>query len=111
MSSSSSSSSSGVSAIGLLGVLFVGLKLTGFIDWSWWWVTLPFWGGLALFLVIGLIWLVVVVIRSLIKRHKYNKRMRELGMEDAKRVTGSSFQDRLKNALRRQRIKNLLNNK
>ena len=28
---------------GLLGVLFVGLKLTGFIDWSWWWVTSPFW--------------------------------------------------------------------
>jgi len=29
--------------IGLLGVLFVGLKLTGYIDWSWWLVTLPFW--------------------------------------------------------------------
>jgi uncharacterized integral membrane protein len=25
----------------LLGVLFIGLKLTGHIDWSWWWVTLP----------------------------------------------------------------------
>lgn len=36
-----------VSAITLLGVLFVGLKLGGVIDWSWWWVTLPFWGGLA----------------------------------------------------------------
>lgn len=34
--------------IGALGVLFVGLKLTGYIDWSWWLVTLPFWGGLAL---------------------------------------------------------------
>jgi len=32
----------------LLGVLFVGLKLTGYIDWSWWWVTLPFWIGLAI---------------------------------------------------------------
>jgi hypothetical protein len=48
--SKSSSSSSGVSAIGLLGVLFVGLKLTGYIDWSWWWVTAPFWGGVALVL-------------------------------------------------------------
>lgn len=35
--------------LGLLGVAFVVLKLTGYIDWSWWWVTLPFWGGLALF--------------------------------------------------------------
>lgn len=29
----------------LLGVLFVGLKLAGVIDWSWWWVTAPFWVG------------------------------------------------------------------
>lgn len=46
MSKSSSSSSSGASTLGLLGVLFVGLKLTGYINWSWWWVTAPFWGGL-----------------------------------------------------------------
>ena len=61
--SKSSSSSSGVSAIGLLGVLFVGLKLTGYIDWSWWWVTAPFWGWLAIFAVayafIGLCMLIV----------------------------------------------------
>lgn len=25
-----------------LGLLFVGLKLIGIIDWSWWYVTLPF---------------------------------------------------------------------
>lgn len=42
--SSSSSSSSGISLLGLLGVVFVVLKLTNVIDWSWWWVTLPFWG-------------------------------------------------------------------
>ena len=41
----SSSSSSGIGVFGLLGVLFVGLKLTGNITWSWWWVTAPFWGG------------------------------------------------------------------
>lgn len=29
----------------LFGVLFVGLKLTGHIDWSWFWVTAPFWGA------------------------------------------------------------------
>lgn len=52
MSKSSSSSSSGIGVLGLLGVAFVVLKLTGFINWSWWWVTLPFWGGLALVLFI-----------------------------------------------------------
>lgn len=51
----SSSSSSGIGVLGLLGVVFVTLKLTGYIDWSWWWVTLPFWGGFALLGVIGLV--------------------------------------------------------
>lgn len=41
-------SSGGIGVLGLLGVVFVTLKLTGYIDWSWWWVTAPFWGGLAL---------------------------------------------------------------
>lgn len=52
---SKSSSSSGISATALLGVLFVGLKLTGYITWSWWWVTFPFWGPLAIALVVLLI--------------------------------------------------------
>lgn len=41
--------------IGLLGIAFVVLKLCGVINWSWWWVTLPFWGGLALIAAIALI--------------------------------------------------------
>jgi hypothetical protein len=41
MSSSSSSSSGGIGFTGLLTVLFVGLKLTGHITWSWWWVLSP----------------------------------------------------------------------
>ena len=43
MSNSSSSSSGGVGFAGLLTVLFVGLKLTDYIDWSWWWVLSPIW--------------------------------------------------------------------
>lgn len=45
---SNNSSNGGIDGIGLLGVAFVILKLTGYVDWSWWWVTLPFWGGLVL---------------------------------------------------------------
>ena len=33
--------------MGLLAILFIWLKLTGFITWSWWLVTLPLWGGVA----------------------------------------------------------------
>lgn len=36
--------------MGALTLLFIALKLTGVIAWSWWWVTLPLWGGLALIL-------------------------------------------------------------
>ena len=28
---------------GLLCIVFVTLKLTGHIDWSWWWVASPLW--------------------------------------------------------------------
>ncbi len=41
---------------GLLGILFIGLKLTGHITWSWWLVTLPLWGGFALMVVILLVY-------------------------------------------------------
>lgn len=36
-------SSQGIGVAGLLGVAFVVLKLCGVINWSWWWVTCPFW--------------------------------------------------------------------
>ena len=47
-----SSSGGGIGFFGLLGVLFIGLKLTGYITWSWWWVTAPLWGSAALGLLI-----------------------------------------------------------
>ena len=49
----STGSSSGVSILGLLGVMFIGLKLTEVIAWSWCWVLLPFYGVLALVLGLG----------------------------------------------------------
>jgi hypothetical protein len=40
----------------ILAALFVVLRLTGIVEWSWWWVTLPIWGvgGWA----IGKMWIV-----------------------------------------------------
>jgi len=52
--------SSSISTVGLLGVVFVTLKLTGYINWSWWWVTAPFWGGAALFVVLVILAAVLV---------------------------------------------------
>ncbi len=50
--SKESTASSGISTLGLLGVVFVTLKLCNVINWSWWWVTAPFWGGLALAVIV-----------------------------------------------------------
>lgn len=35
--------SGGLGILPLLLVLFIGLKLTDNIDWSWWWVLSPLW--------------------------------------------------------------------
>ena len=53
MSKSSNNSSVGFS--GLLTIVFITLKLTNYIDWSWWWVLSPLWIGVALFLAILII--------------------------------------------------------
>lgn len=53
MSSDSGSSGGGIGVSGMLGCIFVALKLCGVINWSWWWVTFPFWGGIVLLLVIA----------------------------------------------------------
>lgn len=52
MSDTSSSKSGGVGFVGLLTILFIGLKLTGYVAWSWWWVLSPLWiTGIICFLV------------------------------------------------------------
>jgi hypothetical protein len=56
-----SSKSSGIGVFGLLGVLFVGLKLANVIDWSWWWVTAPFWGGFALIVAVYIVSFIVLL--------------------------------------------------
>jgi len=57
MSTKETAQSGGVGVFGLLGVLFVGLKLAHVINWSWWWVTAPFWGGLAVVVAVVLAFL------------------------------------------------------
>lgn len=49
----------GIGLPGLLFLLFTGLKLTGYIDWSWVWVTAPLW--IPFTLVVGFIILYVVI--------------------------------------------------
>ena len=50
---------------GLLAILFVGLKLTNVIAWSWLWVLAPLWIGIAIAATIALIVFVVAALTSL----------------------------------------------
>lgn len=36
-----------MTALDGLQLLFIGLKLAGYIDWNWWYVLIPFWISLA----------------------------------------------------------------
>jgi hypothetical protein len=54
--SNSSSTSSGMTLGGVVFVVFLILKLTNLIDWSWWWIVSPLWisAGFAFVLMLGL---------------------------------------------------------
>ena len=55
MSKNVTNNNTGVGFLGLLQVLFIGLKLTEVITWSWWWVLAPLWAPFALVLLILII--------------------------------------------------------
>ena len=57
----SSSSSAGIGFTGLLTILFIALKLTGFITWSWLWVLSPLWIG---FVLVALILIAMVFVMA-----------------------------------------------
>lgn len=60
----SSTQSGGIGFFGLLAIVFITLKLTGYITWSWWWVLAPLWGPLAFVLLFLLIVLIFAAIFS-----------------------------------------------
>lgn len=54
------STNGGVGFLGALTILFIALKLTHVIDWSWWWVLAPLWIPVAV--VLGIIAIVAIVV-------------------------------------------------
>ena len=61
MSSKVEVGGNGIGFFGLLGIVFITLKLTGVIAWSWWWVLAPFWVPLS----ITLITIAIIVISAI----------------------------------------------
>lgn len=53
----------GAGFTGLLTLVFIVLKLTGVISWSWWSVLSPLWIPVAIVALIGLVVLIGVAVR------------------------------------------------
>ena len=56
---------------GILFLIFLTLKLTNNINWSWWWVTSPIWIPIGIILTtffiaffVFLIWVIILLIRG-----------------------------------------------
>jgi hypothetical protein len=77
---SSNASSSGISGTTALQIVFIVLRLTHNIMWSWWWVMSPTWimSGLAL------IFLAILFIISKQEEKKMNKRFKGDGKWNAR---------------------------
>jgi len=59
--SKQTNSSNGIGLGTILAIVFTVLKLTGNINWSWWWVLSPLWIPLLLlFVIFGIIGLVAI---------------------------------------------------
>lgn len=65
----------GGSLTSMLTVLFVALKLTHQIDWSWWWVTAPAWGGATLALAVLIIAVPFLLLSSARNRRELRDRV------------------------------------
>lgn len=61
---SDNSSSGGIGFAGLLTIVFITLKLTGVIDWSWWWVWSPLYISALIVIAIVLIIIAIEVVKS-----------------------------------------------
>ena len=58
----------GIGFLGALTILFIALKLTHVINWSWWWVLSPIWIPIAVVLGIIAIIAIMMLIVKVVKK-------------------------------------------
>lgn len=61
----SKNSSGGIGIATVLFLIFLVLKLTKVITWSWWWVFSPLWISLGVVLVVFVLWALVLIVLNL----------------------------------------------
>ena len=64
------SKTGGIGFFGLLTIVFITLKLTNYIDWSWWWVLSPLWIPFAMIVLVILLLVIFTNGRFTIRRRK-----------------------------------------
>lgn len=64
MSDNNNSTAGGIGFCGLLTIVFIVLKLTKVIAWSWIWVLAPIWIPVAIWLVLVVLYVVLDLIDS-----------------------------------------------
>jgi hypothetical protein len=66
----SESKTGGIGFFGLLTIVFITLKLTDYIDWSWWWVLSPLWIPFAIIVLVIVLLAMFTNGRFTIRRRK-----------------------------------------
>lgn len=85
-------SNNGIGLGGVLFVVFLVLKLTHVIDWSWWWITAPLWVSVVLVLLVFLIKAWIAVRRARKAQSRFQQRMRQLNAEREKIISEQKHQ-------------------
>ena len=95
---SNQSSSSSIDIFGLLGIAFVILKLCKVIDWSWWYVTMPFWGGIALIIILFVLYLIYQILKQtkspkkqVLKKSSFQIRLEEMAEKNKQSKTNENI--------------------
>ena len=71
MSEDKNSTIFGLTFLQVLFLVFLVLKLTEttvVASWSWWWVTLPLWGGFALIVAVWVIFFIIIGLTALFNK-------------------------------------------
>ena len=63
-----------VSFLEILTLLFIGLKLTGYITWSWIWVLAPLWIPMGIALLVLSVGMLIVGLGIIVKTLKYERK-------------------------------------
>lgn len=70
MNTHTTHTSGGIGFFGLLAIVFITLKLTGYIAWSWWWVLAPLWLPAAVVLGVLAITFLVALLMAVVSTRK-----------------------------------------